>query len=190
MAQVAQELVDTHQVILDGYVNEKKARRIIRELRGIHEDDPAANVEFTITSPGGDVSGGTAIYSELVAMSERKGGTHHVTTLVRGMAGSIASLIFQAGDVRMGGALDVLVLHEQTVYFDGEWLSNAVQQIQDLLKWQDKYIDILMERATAPRSLIEQLEGPKDRRILMHEAVALGLADRVENEHAPVRTVA
>lgn len=188
MAQVAQE--DTSVVLISGEIGEKKARRIMEALHFIHDESPTAPIEVIISSRGGTVSDGTAVYSTLAAMSERKGGSHHITTVARGVCASISTLIYQAGDVRTGGKADMFIFHEPTMYFHGEWLSDAVQRVQDELKLQETAVDIFMERATAPRSIIEHLEGPKDRVILMHEAVALGLADKVEGEHPPVRSVA
>lgn len=182
MAQVAQE--DTSVVLISGEVGEKKARRLMESLHYIHEESPTAPIEVIISSRGGTICHGTAVYSTLAAMSERKGGSHHITTVVRGQCASIATLIYQAGDVRTGGAADSFVFHEPTLWFHGEWISDAAQRIQDELRLQEIALDILMERATAPRSIIEQLEGPKDRVILMKEAVALGLADCIEGEYA------
>lgn len=181
---------DTSVVLISGEIDEEQARTLMESLHYIHDDSPTAPIEVIISSRGGTVSDGTAVYSTLAAMSERKGGSHHITTVVRGLCGSIATLVYQAGDVRTGGKADMFIFHEPTMYFNGEWLSDAVQRVQDELKLQAMAMDIFMERATAPRSIIEHLEGPKDRVILMHEAVALGLADMVEGEHAAVKSVA
>lgn len=187
-AQLAQE--DTSVVLISGEIDEEQARHLMESLHYIHEESPTAPIEVIISSRGGTVGDGTAVYSTLAAMSERKGGTHHITTVVRGQCASIATLIYQAGDVRTGGKADSLLFHEPMMYFHGEWLSDAVQRVQDELKLQAMTFDVFMERATAPRSIIEKLEGPKDRVILMHEAVALGLADKVEGEHSTTRSAA
>lgn len=178
------------RVYLDGSICEKTARRTIANLHEIHAADEHAPIEFIINSQGGVLVDGTAIYSELAAMSLRLGGTHHITTKVRGMCASVATVIYQAGDVRSGGALDIFVFHEQMFHFSGEWLSDAAQRVSDAMKWEDKFLDILMERATAPRNIIAALTGPKDRVLLMHEAVALGLADSVDGVLPAIKSVA
>lgn len=187
-AQLAQE--DTVVVLISGEIDEEKAHSLMESLHYIHDDSPTAPIEVVISCRGGTVAGGTAVYSTLAAMSERKGGSHHITTVVRGQCASIATLIYQAGDVRTGGVADSFVFHEPTLYLHGEWISDVAQRVHDELRLQETAVEILMERATAPRHIIEQLEGPKDRVILMREAVALGLADHIEGEQSPVRTVA
>ena len=64
---------------------------------------PDAAWEVCLNTEGGNMEAGTAIYSELVSHSVRGGGTHHVTTRVRGQAASCGALILQAGDRRIAG---------------------------------------------------------------------------------------
>lgn len=168
-----------YRVYLDGYITEKKARRTIGELYGAASEYPGCAIEFVINSQGGCIPDGTAIYSELRAMSERGGGEHHVTTKVRGMAGSIATLIFEAGDLRVGGPLDVLIYHESKLTLHNEFTSSIRNRLVDMDRWDNFYIDTLMERATASREEILALNGPVDREITIPQAVEYGLADRV-----------
>jgi ATP-dependent protease ClpP protease subunit len=167
------------RVYLDGYITERRARKVIAELHEIHRAARRAPIEFIINSQGGSLMDGTAIYSALHAMSEQGGGTHQITTQVRGMCGSIATVVFQAGDIRQGGALDTLVFHESMISVEGEYVSMVAQRLADMQRWEEEFLDILMLRATAPREVIASLTGPLDRTILMKEAVALGLADKV-----------
>lgn len=168
-----------YRVYLDGEIDEDKAREVIADLHYASTEYPGCEIEFLINSIGGCVPDGTAIYSELRAMSHRGGGNHFVTTKVRGVAASIATLIFEAGDKRVGGPLDVLLYHEPKICATNEFVSSVAQRIADNDSWELACLDIMMERATAHRSLIADLTGPVDREVLIPEAVSLGLADEV-----------
>lgn len=169
----------TQRVLLTGEITEETAEKAISDLYEAHQYSPACPLEFVINSQGGHLTDGTCIYSELRSMSVRGGGKHHVTTVVRGMCGSVATLILQAGDERIGGPQDLLVLHETSTGFDSEYISVVKQHIRNLEAWDEMYLDVLMERAKQPRNVIAELSGPFDRHVYMEEAVALGLADRV-----------
>lgn len=163
----------------NGYVDERKARKTIKDLRAIAADDPGCDIEFVINSPGGHVTEGTAIYDELYRMSERGGGCHHITTRVQGMAASMATLIFEAGDFRTGGPLDLLVYHETKMCAEDEFMSHLQARIDALKAWDAEYYRILAKRAKVGIDGIKELCGPYDNELLISEAVAMGLADWV-----------
>lgn len=169
----------SQRVFLNGYVDEENATKVLADLHEAHQYSQNCPIEFVINSQGGHISDGTAIYSELRSMAERGGGTHRVTTKVRGLCGSIATLIYQAGDERVGGPLDFFVMHESMICCEGEFLSAVRARLKGQEAWDDMYLDVLMERAKQPRSIIDALSGPFDRMVPMEEAVRLGLADRV-----------
>lgn len=167
------------RVLLNGEVNEETAKRVLDELHEAHQYHPAAPLELVINSQGGHLTDGTAIFSELRSMSLRGGGKHHVTTKVRGLCGSVATLILQAGDERVGGPQDLLIMHETSTCIESEYISVVKQHIKNLEAWDEMYLSVLMERAKQPRNVIDGLSGPFDRHVYMEEAVYLGLADRV-----------
>lgn len=169
----------TYRVYLDGSIDEDKAREVIADLHYASTTYPGCEIEFIINSGGGTIADGTAIYSELRAMSERGGGEHFVTTKIRGMAGSIATLIFEAGDRRVGGPLDYLMYHEAKICTTDEFVSSVTRRIADLAAWEEACLSILMERATVPAKVIAALTGPVDREMLISEAISLGLADAI-----------
>lgn len=167
------------RVRLSGYINEKKALSVIGSLQRIDGETPTAPIEVVINSGGGEIPSGAAIHSELRSLSLRGGGTHHVTTRVRGLCGSIATLVFEAGDERVGGPLDILIYHETRLSFCDEFTSNVRQCLESAEAWDEAYYDALAQRAKVSRDEIKALSGPFDREVLIPEAVEFGLADRV-----------
>lgn len=169
-----------YRVNLDGgEIDEEKAREVITELHYASTEYPGCQIEFVINSPGGAIEDGSAIYSELYAMSHRGGGEHYVTTKIRGKCASMATVIFQAGDWRVGGALDRLVFHEAKVCAHNEFVSDVLRDIADIEAWEVVCLDILMTRAKVERWEIDALTGPRDRQVMMPEAIRLGLADEI-----------
>lgn len=165
---------------LGGDIDGDSAAATIAALYDVDSQYPDATLEFVINSPGGELTHGCAIYSELAAMSQRGGGEHKVITKIRGEAGSIASLIFQAGDWRVGGKLDSLLLHlpHQTQVDANATILRA--KIIELEAWTGLYADVHADRATISRkAFLDRLGTGEDWILTLEEAVDLGLADEI-----------
>lgn len=72
-----------------------------------------AEAELRISSPGGDCFAGAAIFDLIT------GGSTRVTTVVDGIAASMASYLFMAGHRRIIGAGAQLMLHNPSAFVDG-----------------------------------------------------------------------
>jgi ATP-dependent protease ClpP protease subunit len=169
----------TYRIYFDGEVDDRKARKTIAELYRASAENPGCDIEFVINSPGGAVVPGTAVYSELYSMSRGGGGEHFVTTKVRGQAASVATLIFQAGDNRVGGELDMLMFHESRISIHGEYLTEVRHRLAVEDSYDQAYNDVFANRSGQSREFIESLCGPKDRVMMMPEAIFHGLADEI-----------
>lgn len=167
-----------YRIYLDGEITEKKARKVIEELYWASSEYPFCTIEFVINSQGGNMYDGTAIYSELYSMSQQGGGDHYVITKARGMVGSVATLIFQAGDERVGGTMDALVFHEPTMHFDYAYLSEVQERVLGCHQFVQAFLDVVEARG-ADRDVMSGRIGPADVIIRMPEAIELGLADRI-----------
>jgi ATP-dependent protease ClpP protease subunit len=99
----------SRRIYCEGEINDEVSREVLEQLYEIRCEDPGCDIEFVINSQGGNVIEGSAIYSELYSMSRQGFGEHWITTVVRGMAGSIATLLVQAGDNRIAGHLDIML---------------------------------------------------------------------------------
>lgn len=112
------EFLGLQRFNLFGYLNDEVAKAMIEALWEQDNEDQTAVWEVCINSEGGDMEAGTAIFSELRSYSLRGGGNHHVITRVRGQAASCGSLILQAGDTRIAGKMDAIMLHEPLLSFE------------------------------------------------------------------------
>lgn len=98
------------------------------------------DIHVILNSPGGYLSIGQSIFSELRSLSKN----HKITTEVRGIAASAAGLIFLAGDERIMSNSDTVMLHNANAaaLFMGQkseldkWvrnLSNALDNAEKIL---------------------------------------------------------
>jgi ATP-dependent protease ClpP protease subunit len=143
------------------------AEEFARELEEVTADE----IEVQISSLGGDVFDGIAIYNALRAHPAT------ITTRVDSMAASIASVIAQAGDHRIMLTGSQMMIHEAA----GLAIGNAaiMRELADILDKQTGIIaNIYAERADGDRDLfLDQMAA--ETWFDHDEAVEAGLADEV-----------
>ena len=141
-------------------------------------------IDVRISSSGGDVFDGIAIYNALRAHDAT------VTTIVDGAALSIASVIAQAGAVRQMMSGSQMMIHEAW----GLALGNAgdLREYADLLDFQTENIaEIYAERSGGTGRKAHYLKLMREETWLSaKDAVSEGLADRVVKVKAAAATVA
>lgn len=143
----------------------------LSEMRRISGD-----IEMHINSPGGDVFDGIAIFNQLKQAQSR--GTVHI--VVDGLAASAASFIAQAASP---GHLE-MAPHSQMMIHDGFAMAigNAADMKElagQLDKASDNIASIYASRSGKPAEYWRDLMK-KETWLSDHEAVQIGLADRVQ----------
>lgn len=146
---------------------------------GISEEEFAAElaevtadeIVVSISSPGGDVFSGVAIYNALRQHPAR------VTTRVDGVAASIASVVVQAGDHRAMTSHSQMMVHEAWGFAVGP--AEDLRELADLLERQNDVIaGIYADRGSKSRShylrMMQAETWMTDR-----EAISQGLADEI-----------
>ncbi|WP_079634825.1 ATP-dependent Clp protease proteolytic subunit [Mycobacteroides abscessus] len=171
-------MMEPAELGLHGEIDEKGARKTLNLLRDIGVDQPGRPIELIINSPGGSMEHGDAIYDELVRMSEAGGGGHHITTRVRGRAASAASLILQAGDVRLGGQMGYIYIHEPLLTFHDQTMAQVRNELEFSEKWVARYIKA-HTRCKLPYNEFRERMRDKEWYLAMDEAVALGIVDGI-----------
>lgn len=132
---------DRHHVYtLATQVNSGSVGTLINHLRLADRTDPEAPITIVIDSPGGSVIDGMALFDEISALSIRGGGSHVVTTVVRGYAASMGGILVQAGDVRKIGQESYFMIHEVSSAAGGK-----IGEIKD----EVAFLDTISERIAA-----------------------------------------
>jgi len=155
--------------------------RIYEEIGywGITEEDfardlaeiTADEIEVQISSPGGDVFAGIAIYNALRAHPAR------VTTRVDSMAASAASIVVQAGDHRVMLTASQQMIHNAWGLAIGD--ADDMREMAEVLDMQTKVLaGIYAERSDKPVDHWLELMAAASW-FTAEEAVEAGLADEV-----------
>lgn len=87
-------LFQRREIYCTGEINAETADSIIVQLHFLAMEDPKGEIVMYINSPGGEVSGGLAIYDTMRGISAP------VRTVCAGTAASMAAILFAAGDQR------------------------------------------------------------------------------------------
>lgn len=177
MSEIHADQPQVMRYFFNGYIDEKRAKKTIAALRAMHDADPNANWDITISSQGGHMVPSCAIYSELHSYSARDGGSHFVITRTRGQAASGASLIFQAGDWRVMGAMDTIMLHEPLLTCEYTPLDRVKSIFDECEEWLERYAKIYTSRSEmSAQEFRENLVGG-DWRLYYEQAKVWGFVD-------------
>lgn len=120
----------------DSDVTQKAVETCLRTLEAWHRQDPTCDIEIRITSYGGSVVHGMALFDQLSEYSLRGDGSHRLTIRVRGAAASMGAILLQAADVRMMGRQAYLLVHEPSGVAEG-----STGAMKDTMKWFDLISD-------------------------------------------------
>ncbi len=151
------------------------AERVIKALHLLDQKDEP--ITIIMNNPGGDWYHGMAIYDAIKACQS------HVTVKVMGMAMSMGGVILQAADARIMSPNSRFMMHYGYMGWEGH--SKTFDKWGDENKRINKEMeDIFLDkiRKKHPAYTREDLEKALNHDTILssHEAVALGLADKVE----------
>lgn len=140
---------------------------LINELKEIPADAP---ITVHINSYGGDVFQGLAIYNLL-------NNRQNVTTVVEGIAASIASVIFLAGDVREMYPEAWIMAHSASIFAGGQ--QQDIKDALALVEQTDKQLFDIYKKKTgmSDHEITDMLA--KDTYLTTTEAKAFGIATRI-----------
>ncbi len=155
------------------YDSDLSAHTFAQDIEALGEFD---SLDVLINSYGGDVAEGISIYNELRRLA---GMGKDVRTVVEGMACSIASVIFMAGDERVMRPASMLFLHDcqQVAHGDADDLRRVAE---DLDKVNELSRTAYMRGGISGDDLTALMKG--DTWLSPDEAVSYGLATKVSEE--------
>lgn len=140
--------------------------------------DPGMPITININSPGGSVTHGLALYDTIQRL--RRNG-HEVTVRGSGLVASMASVLLQAGDVRIMDKRAKLLLHEGSTTLRGDMTAGEMEDTQFFTKvLRDDILDIYVSRSNMTKRQIESKWKRRDWLLTADEALKYGFVDRVE----------
>jgi ATP-dependent protease ClpP protease subunit len=174
-------------IYIDGYIGSDFFSEgvTVKWLREQVNALPQGTNEFTlhINSGGGDVIEGFAIYDYLVALKTKSG--FSIKTEGQGIVGSIATVIFQAGDTRELHPNTEFFIHNPYVTPFGEPMdASKAGALADMLqKTEDKILDFYVKHTKKSEEDIKAKMNAQTS-FTATEAVEWGFADTVLTEAA------
>ncbi len=154
-------------------IDAQVANTVVAQMLFLEAQNPKAEIKLYINSPGGEIDAGLAIYDTMQYVKAP------VSTIVVGLAASMAAVILAAGEPGRRFALpnSRVMIHQPWGGAQGQATDIAIRAEQ-ILKMRDKLNRILAEHTGRP---LEQVAKDTDRDFWMgaEEAREYGLVDRV-----------
>ena len=148
------------------------AVKTIDEWSRVH---PGKDINIQLTSPGGSVLDGLALYDFLRSLSAKG---HKIIVTCFGECASMGSILLQAGDERKMGENSYIMLHEVSALSYGK-----TSELEDSLAFinilQDRLIRILCARSKLTPKVLQEMWRKKDIWIDAKKSVKLGLVDSI-----------
>jgi ATP-dependent Clp protease protease subunit len=139
------------------------------------ESSKGKPITLYVTSGGGSVIAGFALYDQLRTLSEQG---HHLTTVVRGFAASMGGVIALAGDTRLIGAESFIHVHEISSGVGGK-LSEVKDEVAFMEKMNQKVEDLYVSRTKLKRGEFRKRYVKSELWIDATEAIKWGVSHAV-----------
>lgn len=164
-------------IFLSGEIDGSVADVVVAQLLFLEAEDPDKDIMLYINSPGGEVTAGMAIYDTMNYIKAP------VSTIVIGMAASMAAVLLAAGEKGKRIALpnSEIMIHQPLGGAKGQATDIAIQAEQ-IIKTKNKLNDIL---AGCTGRSIEQIRADveRDHYLSAQEALEYGLIDNIIKSH-------
>ncbi|GAA4431262.1 ATP-dependent Clp endopeptidase proteolytic subunit ClpP [Bremerella cremea] len=160
-------------VFLGTGVNDEVANLIVAQMLFLQSEDPKADINLYINSPGGSVSAGMAIYDTMQFV------TCDVATYCIGQAASMGAVLLTAGAAGKRYALPNarVMIHQPLAGMQGT-AEDILIHATEFKRIKQRMNEILLKHTGKP---IEQIEADtdRDRFLSAAEAADYGLIDQV-----------
>jgi len=160
-------------IFLGQPVDDAIANVIIAQLLFLDSEDPDKDIMLYINSPGGEVSGGLAIYDTMQFLH------CDVATLCMGQAGSMASFLLTAGTKGKRYALphSRVIIHQVLAGFQGQATDIDIHA-REILYTRDLMNQLYSKHTGQPVDKIKR-DTDRDNFMSAAQAVEYGLIDEV-----------
>ena len=164
-------------VFLNGEVNDQVSNSICAQLLFLEAEDPNADINFYINSPGGVVTSGMAMYDTMQYIKP------DVSTIVMGQAASMGSLLSQAGAAGKRYLLPRArtMIHQPSGGARG-MASDIAIQYHEIERMKKELTEIYVQHNSKGKTYEEfEIGMDRDNFLTAQEALDWGLADEIIN---------
>ncbi|MBP60974.1 MAG: ATP-dependent Clp endopeptidase, proteolytic subunit ClpP [Planctomycetaceae bacterium] len=160
-------------IFLGSAINDDMANTIVAQLLYLQSEEPDADVQLYINSPGGSISAGMAIYDTMQFI------TCDVATYCIGQCASMGAVLLTAGAKEKRHALpnSRIMIHQPLAGMEGT-AEDILIHAKELKRIKQRMNQILLKHTGRE---LEQIESDTDRDRFMtaSEAMEYGLIDQV-----------
>lgn len=166
-----------HTYRFTGPVTAQSVGACVSRLTQWHRQDPDTGLTVVFNSPGGSVIDGMELWDFL---NQLRMEGHHLTTVCRGYAASMAGILLQAGTERVIGRESYLMIHEISAGTGGK-----IGEIKDDVKFYEhiceRIVDIFVDRSGGKCTKARFVKSwtRQDWWLDSDEALKLGFVDRI-----------
>jgi ATP-dependent Clp protease protease subunit len=177
---LANQLLAQRIIFLGTEVNDESAQRVCSQLLVLAAEDPRADINLYINSPGGSVTAGLAIYDTMQLIP------NDVATIATGFAASMGQLLLTVGSPGKRYALPNarIMMHQPSAGIGGTTADIAIQA--ENFELAKRVIEqITAKRTGQPIETIER-DGDRDRWFTAQQALDYGLVDAIVESLADI----
>ena len=160
-------------VFLNTPINDQIANIIIAQLLFLEREDPDRDISLYISSPGGVVSAGLAIYDTMQLISP------DVSTICLGMAASMATLLLSGGTKGKRYALPNSTIHMHQPLGGAQGQASDIEiAAREIIRLQEKLRTMLADNTGQPYDKIA-VDTDRDYYLTADQAAEYGLIDEI-----------
>ncbi len=154
-------------------VDDHIANLVIAEMLFLEREDPDADIEFYINSPGGSVSAGLAMYDVMQMVR------CDVATICVGMAASMGAVLLAGGAAGKRYALPNarIMIHSVGGGYGGK-VQDAEIMLREMVRMQDTLCGILTHHTNQPGDKVKR-DMDRDYFMSAQESMEYGIIDKV-----------
>ena len=160
-------------VFLGGEVNDQSANSIVAQMLFLDSDNPDADINLYINSPGGSITAGMAIFDTMKYVH------CDVRTVCLGLGASMGAFLLMAGTKGKRLALpnSEIMIHQPSGGASGQ-ATDVTIHAEWLLKTKQKMNRMMAEMTGQPLEVIER-DMERDHFMSAQEALAYGIIDEI-----------
>ncbi len=169
-------------VFVGGQIDDDVANLIVAQLLFLSNDDPKADIQLYINSPGGSVSAGLAVYDTMQFVRP------DVATTCVGMAASMGAVLLAGGTPKKRFTLpnSRVLIHQPLIR--GVLTGPATEldiEAREILRLRSRLYDILAKHTGQSPETIER-DCDRNKWLEAHEAIAYGCVDKICERMEPL----
>lgn len=162
-------------ILVSTPIEDQTANLVVAQLIYLSNEDPDAPIQMYITSPGGSVYAGMAIYDTMQMIPNR------ISTVAVGFAASYATVLLTAGTKGHRYALPNATIHMHQPWASGGGGGQATDieiHAKEILRLKRRLNEILADATGKSVDVIER-DTDRDFYLTAEQAVDYGLVDQV-----------